>query len=48
MEIKVEIVLESAVDMAVSGGSDVGLTVSSQLPLDAMAMGTGAVYTRGV
>lgn len=26
-------------------GTEVGLTVSSQLPLEAMAMGTGAVYT---
>ena len=26
-------------------GVEVGLTVSSQLPLEAIAMGTGAVYT---
>jgi asparaginyl-tRNA synthetase len=35
----------AVVDAAVCGGSEVGLTVSSQLPLEAMAMGTGAVYT---
>ena len=45
VETKVDEVVVSTVDMAVSGESDVGLTVSSQLPLKAMAMGTGAVYT---
>ena len=45
VETKADGAVVSVVDTVVSGGSDVGLTVSSQLPLEAMAMGTGAVYT---
>jgi asparaginyl-tRNA synthetase len=42
---KVEEEKAAAAAAAIAAAPEVGLTVSSQLPLEAIAMGTGAVYT---